>query len=78
MALVEASQRKIGSPVDDILLFCFHYDAAQGKYTLVIFNVLKLAAAVTVLGLGAIILLFLWREKKQRTRAALREAHHAT
>jgi protein SCO1/2 len=76
LALVEASQEKIGSPVDDILLFCFHYDAAQGKYTLAIFNVLRLAAALTLLGLGALIFLFVRREKKQTARTALREAHH--
>jgi protein SCO1/2 len=75
LALVEASQEKIGSPVDDILLFCFHYDATQGKYTLAIFNVLKLASALTMLGLGALILLFVRREKEQTTRTALREAH---
>jgi len=78
LALVEASQEKIGSPVDDILLFCFHYDATQGKYTLAIFNVLKLAAALTVLGLGAIILLFMRREKRQKRRTAWQEAHHVS
>ena len=78
LALVEASQEKIGSPVDDILLFCFHYDAAQGKYTLVIFNVLKLAAALTMLAVGGIVVLLLRSEKKQKMRAALQEAHHAS
>ena len=33
MALVEASKHKIGSPVDYVLLFCFHYDPTQGRYT---------------------------------------------
>ncbi len=76
LALVEASQEKIGSPVDDLLLFCFHYDAAQGKYTLVIFNVLKLAAAVTLLCLGTLIFFFMRREKKEKTGSAWREPHH--
>jgi protein SCO1 len=77
LALVEASQEKIGSPVDDLLLYCFHYDAAQGKYTLVIFNVLKLGAAITLLGLGALIFFFVRREKRDKLQGALREPHHA-
>jgi protein SCO1/2 len=65
MALVEASEEKIGSPVDAILLYCFHYDVSQGKYTLAIFNVLKIGAGVTMLGLGALIFVLLRREKNQ-------------
>ncbi len=79
MSLVEASQNKIGSPVDGLLLFCFHYDATQGKYTLAIFNVLKLGAALTMLGLAALIFFFLRGEKKRKAetaRAAWQEAHH--
>ena len=34
LALVEASAGKIGSPVDQMLLFCFHYDPTFGKYTM--------------------------------------------
>ena len=49
LGLVEASQGKIGSPVDEILLFCYHYDPHIGKYGLVISHVLKLAGALTVL-----------------------------
>ena len=66
MALVEAGQHKIGSPADYILLFCFHWDEQQGKYTLVITNVLKLAAGLTVLLLGGLIFTFMRNEKKQK------------
>lgn len=76
MALVEASQHKIGSPVDYVLLFCFHYDAAQGKYSLVIVNVLKIAAAITLLCLGGLIYLLMRSEKKQKTRTTWKEAPH--
>ena len=76
MALVEASQHKIGSPVDYVLLFCFHYDAAQGKYSLVILNVLKIAGAITVLVLGGLIYLLMRNDKKQRTRANWKEVRH--
>jgi protein SCO1/2 len=59
MALVEASQHKIGTPVDYVLLFCFHYDATQGKYTLAIINVLKIAGCLTVVMLAGLIYLLM-------------------
>ncbi|MGH9725602.1 MAG: SCO family protein, partial [Candidatus Acidiferrales bacterium] len=52
LGLVEASADKIGTPVDAILLFCYHYDPHIGKYGLVISHVLKLAGALTVLLIG--------------------------
>ncbi len=76
MALVDASQHKIGSPVDYVLLFCFHYDAAQGKYTLAIVNVLKIAGAVTLLVLGTLLYLLMRDDKEKKTRRPWREAHH--
>jgi protein SCO1 len=52
LALVQASENKIGSVVDQILLYCYHYDPAAGKYNLMIFRVLRLAGVATVLLLG--------------------------
>src|SRR5437763_3571732 len=49
MALVEASQNKIGTPVDALMLYCYHYDPATGKYGVVVMNVLRLAGIVTVI-----------------------------
>jgi protein SCO1/2 len=51
LALVEASQGKIGTAVDQVLLFCFHYDPTTGKYGLLIMNLLRMGAALTVLAL---------------------------
>ena len=42
LGLVEASQGKIGTPVDQILLYCYHYDPATGKYGLLIAHVIRL------------------------------------
>jgi protein SCO1 len=53
--LEQASDGKIGSPVDQVLLFCYHYDPHTGKYGLVISRVIQLGGAVTLLGLGALI-----------------------
>jgi len=52
LGLVEASNERIGTPTDQVLLYCFHYDPATGKYALVIMNVLRLAALIT---LGALL-----------------------
>jgi protein SCO1/2 len=77
MALVDASQHKIGYPVDYVLLFCFHYDPTTGKYTLAILNVLKLAGGVTVALLALLIYFLMRNEKKQKTGVVWKEAHHA-
>lgn len=74
MALVDASQHKIGSPVDYVLLYCFHYDPSQGRYTLAILNVLKIAATVTLLALAGLIY-YLMRNDKPR-KPTWREARH--
>lgn len=67
LALVEASQNKIGSPVDQLLLYCFHYDPLTGKYGLVIMNVLRLAGIATVVALGAFMLVMFRRDRKAAT-----------
>ncbi len=78
MALVEASKDKIGSPVDYITLFCFHYDATQGKYTLAIVNILKLAAGATLAGL-LVLLFFLTRTgPHKKDRLSWKEVRHAS
>jgi len=52
LGLVEASEGKIGTPVDQILLFCYHYDAATGRYSVLVSRLLKLAGAFTILVIG--------------------------
>jgi protein SCO1/2 len=64
--LVEASANKIGSPVDQVLLFCYHYDAISGKYGLVITNVIRIAGLATVLALGTLMLVLFRHEKHVR------------
>jgi protein SCO1 len=55
LGLVEASSGKIGSPIDDVLLYCYHYDPHTGKYGVVISNVLRAGGIVTVLALGLLV-----------------------
>ncbi len=64
LALVEASAGKIGTPVDQILLRCYHYDPVTGKYGLVIQYVLQIASAATVLLLGGLIFALVRYERK--------------
>jgi protein SCO1/2 len=67
LSLVEASAHKIGSPVDYVLLFCCPYDPLTGKYTVGIYNVLKLAGVVTLLCIGVLVF-FLMRSTNKRKR----------
>jgi protein SCO1 len=63
MGLVEASQGKIGNAVDQVLLYCYHYDPATGKYGAIVSNMLKLGGALTVLFIGGLILVLLRLER---------------
>ena len=60
LGLVEASENKIGSPVDEVLLYCFHYDPNTGKYSAIVMNIVRLAGALTLLILLPL-LIWLWR-----------------
>jgi protein SCO1/2 len=68
LGLVEASQDKIGSPIDQILLYCYHYDPSTGKYGLLISRVIKLAGALTILSVGLVILILFRRENYGQPR----------
>jgi protein SCO1/2 len=62
-AIVEASQGRILSPVDRLLLYCYHYDPEQGRYGTTVLRVLRLAGLLTLAGLGAMVVTFRRREK---------------
>ncbi|HEY7392145.1 MAG TPA: SCO family protein [Bryobacteraceae bacterium] len=72
LGLVESSAHKIGTPVDAVLLFCFHYDPATGKYGAVAMNSLRAGGAVFVLVCGSF-LFVAWRRDKRRDRNSRRE-----
>lgn len=63
LGLVEASAGKIGALADQVLLFCYHYDPSQGKYGLAIMNMLRVLGSATVLGLGAMIITMVRRDR---------------
>jgi len=69
LGLVEASANRIGSLTDQVLLFCFHYDPAQGKYGFIIMNVIRLCGVVFVLTVGTFIIWMLRRDHSWRIEA---------
>ena len=52
LGLVQASQNKIGNLVDEVLLYCYHYDPDTGKYGAIVSRILKIAAGATIFILG--------------------------
>src|SRR5205823_3935546 len=66
-ALVEAAQNKTGSPVDRLVLLCFHYNPLTGKYSFAIINVLRVCGAATVLAMAGFIGL---SARRNRARSA--------
>jgi protein SCO1/2 len=65
LALVEASAGQIGSPVDQLLLFCSRYDPTTGQYGLVIMNILRLSGLITVIVLGGLLTVMFRRERQR-------------
>jgi protein SCO1/2 len=63
LGLIESSENKIGSPVEQLLLYCYHYDPATGKYGLAIMRVMRVAGVITVLGIVAMLLLLKSRNR---------------
>lgn len=66
LALVESSEGKIGSLADKVLLFCFHYDPATGRYSIAAMRAMRLGGVLTALVLGVMILRMLRRERARR------------
>ncbi len=65
LGLVEASAEEIASPVDQLLLYCFSYDPEMGKYTLVVMNIVRLAAVATLLLMATCIALNIRRDRRK-------------
>jgi len=61
LSLIQASDNKIGTVADAVLLYCFHYDPATGKYSLIIGRVIQIAGGLTILLLGGMLLLLFRR-----------------
>lgn len=64
-SLMEASQNRIGSTVDKLLLLCYHYDPMTGKYGVVVANLLRGGAVVTILVLGGFMYINFRRDRRK-------------
>ena len=78
LALVEASGEHIGSLVDQLLLFCFHYDPATGRYSRVALNAVRAGGVLTLAVLVAFVVLMLRRDAKRARRPAPLPGEHQT
>jgi protein SCO1/2 len=78
LSLIEASDGKIATTVDQILLYCFHYDATEGRYAPVAMNIMRVAAALTAVTVGFVLFTFWARERRKKNRAARKDTFSPT
>ena len=65
LALLEAAKGAIGSTWDRFILYCYHYDAGQGKYSLAALSLVRIGGLLTVLILGCVLGGF-WHQESAR------------
>ncbi len=63
LGLIEASEERIGTPIDSVLLFCYHYDPTTGKYGATVLGLIRLGGLATLLALGMFMTVSLRRER---------------
>ena len=68
LGLVEASANRIGSPVDNILTYCYHYDPKTNKHSLIVARVVQLGGLVTLFTLGGFMLVMFRRDARQDSK----------
>ena len=66
LGLNEASANRIGSPVDNILTYCYHYDPQTNRHSLIVARVVQLGGVVTVGALGGFMLLMFRRDARKK------------
>lgn len=70
LGIMDASQGKVGSPVEKVILFCYQYDPTTGKYSLAIIRVIQLASVLTALVLGGFISTQMYCERRKIKKEA--------
>jgi len=76
LALIESSEGKLGSVVDQVVLYCYHYDPATGRYGAVVMNMLRLGGALTLLLLGGFLAIAWRRELRLKITGAMAAKEH--
>lgn len=77
LAVVEASKGQVGNSIDQLILYCYHYDPDQRGYVVLATSVMKLGGLVTVLILGTFLALLWLRERSRRRKRRLQGASSA-
>ncbi len=72
LSLIEAADEQIGTVIDKVLLYCFRYDPTTGQYTAATMNLVRGGGILTILLMGAFVILNLLREKSRRAAAGVR------
>ena len=70
LGLIEASRNKIGNLVDQVTLYCYHYDPQNGRYGAAISNILRLGGAATMLLLGGLLIVMYRRDPHDSRKGA--------
>lgn len=78
LGLIEASEERIGTLVDDVLLLCFHYDPSTGQYGAAVLRLVRVAGLATVLAIAVVLTIAVRRERAAGRNAEARIAGHQT
>lgn len=70
-SLAAASQKQIGSPVQQLILLCFHYNPVTGKYSASVIGIMRVLAVMTMLSVCALVLVLVWRGRSRRRAAVV-------
>ena len=70
LGIIEAAEERVGSVLDQVLLLCFHYDPATGRYGATVLGLVRLGAVATVFGFLAFLIVSLRRERKELRQIA--------
>jgi len=77
-SLLEAGEGKIGTTVDRVIMYCFHYDAARGRYGPHAFRIMQLGGALTVVILAGMLSVYWLRERRGGRKSEVRDPKSET
>jgi protein SCO1 len=76
LGLVDASEGKIGTPIDHLLLYCFHYDPSSARYSATILRIIRLGGVATIVLIVAGIVIFRRRDDHSAVRGRAEQGAH--
>ena len=65
LGLVEASEGRVGTPLDQVLLYCYRYDPTTGEYSLLTMRLVRIGAVITILAIGLFVFTLVRLEKRR-------------